>query len=58
MPKVNARVTRKWIKDLRRKGLKDSEIVTKALSASETILVDDRITIIQDLQLAGLMPED
>lgn len=58
--KISVKVTRKWIKDLRKAGLSNKAIIQEgmgqALDPNTSLDMSDKI--IMDLQLAGLIADD
>lgn len=58
MQKITTTVTRKWIKDLRVKGMSNKDIIIYATSKKPVDDTTDMIEIFADLQLAGIIADD
>lgn len=58
MQKITTTVTRKWIKDLRAKGMSNKDIIIYATSKKPVDDTTDMMGIFADLQLAGVIAED
>jgi hypothetical protein len=59
MKALDIKITRKWIKNLRKKGLTNAEIISAAISKAD-LLSDEGDTagcsaVYEDLRLAGLI---